>query len=207
MKPILFITLFFFVACASHTVKMTSDEVQSYLIKTPQVEKSFSEKNGKAIIAQPDYCETLSGPCWKVECIGSAKNMGETECWKSPYEAFGISSESSSQDQTTTPAQLAATCQSTNEDSAKRRTSCFNYFSYLQKNPLEKTDTTNVEKLLKQFCDMKDVACSLQYAKFGKGDLNTDGLRISSYKRGAYQVKSKANPSTVETYEYSILKY
>lgn len=198
-------TTLVFVGCASSTVKMTPQETQVFLNKTPQVAKLLSEKSGKSMVRQSDYCEsTLGRSCWKVECLGSAKNLSETECWKTPYEAFGISATSSASEQTTE--QLLASCQATHEDSAKRRSSCFDYFSRLQSNTSEKADVANTQKLIKQFCDMKDVTCSRQYIKFGKGDLNTDGMRSSSYKRGVYQVSSKEKPENNETYEFTILK-
>ncbi|MBS1969661.1 MAG: hypothetical protein JSU04_05115 [Bdellovibrionales bacterium] len=199
----LLMTILTFVGCASRTVKMSPEETQVYLNKTPDVAQSLL--SGKSMVRQSDYCEsTFTGPCWKVECISSAKNLSEAQCWKTPYEAFGISATSNAPNQTTE--QLLATCKAAHEDAAKRRMSCFDYFSRLQGNTVEKADVTNTQKLLKQFCDMKDVTCTRQYTKFGKGDLNTDGMRSSAYKRGVYQVSSKEKSGNSETYEYIILK-
>lgn len=205
MKTVFFCALLALVGCASHTVQMTPNEVQSYMAKTPQVAKWISEGDRTVKTTQPDYCEsTFAGPCWKVECIGSANNKNETACWKTPYEAFGISSVS--QNPASSPSELLATCRSTQDDAAKRRTACFDYFSYLQKNPSEKPDPSDLNKLLKQFCDMKEVACTYQFAKFGKGDLNTDGLRASSMRKCIYQVSSKTSSDSLDTYELTILK-
>lgn len=205
MKSFFLIPLIAVVGCAGKTVKMTPDEVQAYLNKTPEVAKSFSENSGKSMVRQKDYCESsYTGPCWKVECIGSAKNLSETKCWKTPYEAFGISSSSNAPDQNTE--QLLATCKATDENPVKRRWGCFDYFTRLQKNSSEKTDPASTQKLLKKFCDMKDVTCSRQHKKFGKGDLNTEGMRSSAYKIGVYQLSSKDKSKSTEAYELIILK-
>lgn len=200
MKLFAFLALALFTAaCTTKTLKMTSQETQE-LFNHSSAKDRLNKYGLKSILTFSDYCDATHH-CWDVECHG---NSAEVTCWKTPTELSDAIFESATAYEANSPDTHLASCKSTSEDPAKRRNGCFEYLSFLNKYP-ESTNNEDAPKILKLFCDMKDVSCTKNYVKFGKGDLKTEGLG-DSVKKGLYQTPSKTSPGKFVSYLFSILK-
>ncbi|WP_413291268.1 hypothetical protein [Bdellovibrio sp. HCB337] len=199
MKFIAFLSLALLTACTSKMIQMTPEETTQFYKDRPNA-YSYMKDGHKSIVDSPDYCDA-SGRCWNVECHG---NTSEVTCWKTPTELSDAIFNAAKEDAARSPEAFLAKCESTQETPANRRAGCFEYLSVLQKFP-ESTLNTDAPRILKLFCDMKDVTCTKNYKKFGKGNLNTDGMG-KSIKKGLYQIASKTSSGEPTSYEYSILK-
>lgn len=200
MRFVAFFALAWLAACTNQPVKMTGEETKKFHDERPSAYDLLNKNGLKSIVTANDYCDT-TGRCWDVECHG---NTSEVTCWKTPTALSEAVFNAKINDEAHDPEAFLASCESPQEAPAKRRVGCFEYLTTLQKYP-ESTLNADAPRILKLFCDMKDVTCTKNYRKFGKGHLNTDGMG-SSIRKGLYQVVSKKTPEATISYEYLILK-
>ncbi|MBS1969580.1 MAG: hypothetical protein JSU04_04710 [Bdellovibrionales bacterium] len=177
-------------ACTTNSVKMSPEETQSFFA----VNTELAEARDDGMKVRAQYCDNNTGPCWKIECTGE-------NCWKTALET---PPEELVKKPTENPEVSRSKCESKTESAAVRRTSCYNYVSYLS----ERSSVARINeslRILKTMCDFNGVACKLNYGKFGSGVLKTGDSR-AHIKSGQLKIYTYARTKTVDIYDYTILE-
>lgn len=189
---LLLITLLgFATACTTSAVKLSPEETQSFFTEHPELNRARGEGVNK-VYAQS--CETKSGPCRKIECIGS-------NCWKTE---MATPPEGMIEQATDLPSVSKVKCESTEESNAVRRKGCLEYIAYLG----EIKAIADSVYALKIMCDLNGVNCQKNFKKFGTGNLRMSDDERSHYKSGQLKVYTYASSGakSLVVYDYSVLQ-
>lgn len=191
-KLVLLFTLLGLTACTTSAVKMSPEETQSFFTDNSDLAQAQNEGLNR-ISAQS--CDTKSGPCWKIECIGN-------NCWKTELAA---PPEGLIEKATDKPAEARALCASSSETAVNRRKGCYDYITYLGEQNSQASIRESI-RVLNTMCDFSGVSCKKNYNKFGTGKLAVDDSR-QHFKSGQLKIYTyvSSGAKTVIVYDYSVL--